>query len=161
VCSAGVCVELKQLNESSVSSQIGPQQSNGSLSVPLQRAAEESRKYVHTTMVSNAVQDSSHTGFHSDNGCRLDYDEDGDDGMGRTRGRGGPNPSIGKSEEVASKGSAKYSKQQQMTAVFQGLRGAAAQLQALGYEAGVWDLMGTVVLARRALEGLTLAVTSI
>ena len=35
------------------------------------------------------------------------------------------------------------------------LQEVAAQLQALGYEAGVWDLMGAVQLARRALDALT------
>jgi hypothetical protein len=29
---------------------------------------------------------------------------------------------------------------------------AAAQIQALGYEAGVWDLLGTVTVGRRALD---------
>ena len=41
------------------------------------------------------------------------------------------------------------------------LQGVAAQLQALGYEAGVWDLMGTVQIARRALDALTSIIAAI
>ena len=40
------------------------------------------------------------------------------------------------------------------------LQVAAAQLQCLGYEAGVWDLMGAVQIARRALDALTGAISS-
>ena len=32
---------------------------------------------------------------------------------------------------------------------------AAAQIKAMGYEAGVWDLLGTVHVARKALESIT------
>lgn len=44
---------------------------------------------------------------------------------------------------------------------FRTLQGAAAQLQGLGYEAGIWDLMGTVLIARRALDALTAIIASL
>ena len=32
---------------------------------------------------------------------------------------------------------------------------AVAQIQAIGFEAGLWDLLGTVTVARKALESLS------
>jgi hypothetical protein len=48
-----------------------------------------------------------------------------------------------------------------VAASLRSLRGVAAQLQGLGYEAGIWDLMGSVQIARRALQALNSIIASL
>lgn len=126
------------------------------LCVSLQRAAEESRKYFQATLMVSQTSASDQTTLSDGDGGTLHNYNDDDSNLESGRGDGSPN--MGEDGEVAtSRGSTKHRR----VTVLRSLQGAAAQLQALGYEAGVWDLMGAVVISRRALEALTIAVTSV
>ena len=122
--------------------------------LPLQRAAEESRLFVRALL-------QPHSGG--------DGDEEG--GLSREGGTGALPPSGAPAQAPPPQGSSSDPNNDNHTggvepdscreAQQRALRGVAAQLQALGYEAGVWDLMGAVQVARRALDALTSIIAAV